>query len=380
MKRITLIFLLISSLGYSQTLIKTYYDPYYKTKINEVYQVTENTPTKNGYYKKYDKYGNIVIHANFKNNLANGLSTIYFGAVEAAINCTEKCIGKIQEVLNYKDGKLNGIQKKYTYSERIHRYLYKKETYSNGIMTHYIEYFPNNQEKKVIKSGKYFEYYENGVKSAEYSSNENGELQGKYTGWYNSGKIEMTGTFLNDEKNGEWLEYFENGELKNKEIYELGNRLPNKEEKLKKEEMLKKEQEHLKKEKERLLLEEIKVKEREDLRKTQENERNLLSKYTELKNDFYMENQVVSSNYKYWGGSEYKFKKEKLYNKYVEIIEFLNNESNSKETEEKVKYENIKVRLAKKMNFLINEETKKLEKELKKLENLEDIINLILKQ
>lgn len=381
MKKIAITLLLISYLGYSQTLVKTYYDPLFKTKLKEVYQVKNNTPTVNGYYKSYDEYGYLLVHRNYVNNKQNGKSTAYYGAAEALLGYGgENCLGKISGIYNYKNDKLDGLQTIYNYSEKGVRYLHKKETYSDGIMIHFIEYFPNNQEKKVIKTGKCFEYYENGVISAEYTVNENGELNGKYTAWYNSGKLELTGNFLDDKKNGEWIEYFENGEVKNKETYNLGNKLPNEKEKLEKQEKLIEEQEVLKKEKERLKIEENRLKEREKLREKQENEIKFLSKYNVLKNDFYMENQVVESNYKYWGGSSYKFKKEKLYYKYIEIIEFLDSNSEYKNIEEKIKYENIKFRLAKMMNSLINEETKKLEKELKELENKEDIINLILKQ
>ena len=67
MKKITLLLLLLSYFSFSQSLVKTYYDPYTKTKLKEVYQVKPNTPIVNGYYKSYDQYGNILVHRNYVN-------------------------------------------------------------------------------------------------------------------------------------------------------------------------------------------------------------------------------------------------------------------------------------------------------------------------
>ena len=274
MKKI-IFFLLITNFAYSQTLVKTYYDPYTKTKLKEVYQVKPNTPIVNGYYKSYDEFGNILVHRNYVNNKQNGKSTAYYGAYEASLMSDEvrdKCLGEISGVFNYKNDKLDGIQLKYDYSKDGVKFLNKKETYSDGVMIKFIEYFPNKQEKKVIQIGKCYEYYEDGSKFAEYTSDGNGQLQGNYTGWRKTGEIEVQGNFFNDEKDGEWIEYYEDGTIKSKELYELGKRLPTQEEK---ELSRQKEIEKAKKEEEkRKLLEEKRLaeqKEAERIKRIKEN-------------------------------------------------------------------------------------------------------------
>lgn len=119
MKKITLLLLLLSYFSFSQSLVKTYYDPYTKTKLKEVYQVKPNTPIVNGYYKSYDEYGNILVHRNYVDNKQNGQSTSYYGAHEASLmsdNVREKCLGEISGIFNYKNNELDGVQKKYNYT------------------------------------------------------------------------------------------------------------------------------------------------------------------------------------------------------------------------------------------------------------------------
>ena len=170
MKKLTLLFLFISNFIFSQTLVKTYYDPYSKTKLKEVYQVKANTPTINGYYKLYDENGNLLEHRNYTNNKLNGKSTTYLGANEASVTYGGvESLGKISDIANYKNGQLNGERLRYNFSKNGKRYLEFRQTYKNDILISNTIYFPNGQEKKIFKIGKSFEYYENGNKFAAVS-------------------------------------------------------------------------------------------------------------------------------------------------------------------------------------------------------------------
>ena len=113
MKKLILFFLILSNYIYSQSVIKTYYDPLYKTKLKEVYQVKPNTPILNGNYKSYDEYGFLLVDRNYINNIQNGKSTSYFGANEASLqydNARKASLGKISGTFNYKNGDLDGLQ------------------------------------------------------------------------------------------------------------------------------------------------------------------------------------------------------------------------------------------------------------------------------
>ena len=59
---------------------------------------------------------------------------------------------------------------------------------------------------QILKIGKSFEYYENGNKFAEYTINENEQIDGEYLGWSKSGYLEVKGFLVNGEKDGAWIE------------------------------------------------------------------------------------------------------------------------------------------------------------------------------
>lgn len=395
MKKITLIFLLLSNFLFSQSLVKTYYDPLYKTKLKEVYQVKENTPIANGYYKVYDEYGNILEHRNYLNNKLNGKLTKYIGTYEATVTYGGKeSIGKIKQTSNYKNDELDGQELRYNFSENGKRYLQFEKLYKKGILIKHIEFFENNQIKKKLQIGKCYEYYEDGKKFAEYNADENGKLQGKYLGWYNSGELEIKGNFLNDEKNGEWFEYLKNGKIKKKELYKLGKKiLSQKETKILKENKLKEEKQ---KEIVRIQNERIKIeKENERVKKEklayekkqEENERILLNKKIENNlNELKIEKNNLEVDFKILdefkssitGKKVYKYKKKNLYNAYQIALKNLQEKfNNNNNIIEKNKTLELILKLVRKVNSLKNAETKKLEKQLKKMKDPKKIIETL---
>lgn len=395
MKKIALIFLLLSNILFSQSLVKTYYDPLYKTKLKEVYQVKENTPIANGYYKAYDEYGNILELRNYTNNKLNGKLTKYIGTYEAtATYGGKKSIGKIKQISNYKNDKLDGQELRYNFSENGKRYLQFKKLYKKGILIKHIEFFENNKIKKNLQIGKCYEYYEDGKKFAEYNSDENGQLQGKYLGWYNSGELEIKGNFLDDEKNGEWYEYFKNGKIKKKELYKLGKKILSEKEteilderKLKEEKQkeivriqnermkIEKENERLKKEK---LANDKKKKENERIiliEKVENNLNDLKIEKNNLEIDFKILDEFKSS---ITGKKVYKYKKKNLYNAYKIALKNLQEKfNNSNNITEKNKTLELILKLVRKVNSLKEAETKKLEKQLKKMKDPQKIIEIL---
>ena len=124
------------------------------------------------------------------------------------------------------------VQTYFDYSKDGVRFTLKKETYVNGVMIAFTENYSNGIVKKDIKNGKCYENYESGKKLAEYTADKDGQLQGNYTSWYESGVIKKTGQFVDDNKNGSWFEYNEDSTIKLKEDFELGKRVQTAEEKI----------------------------------------------------------------------------------------------------------------------------------------------------
>lgn len=388
MKKITLLFLLLSHFSFSQSLVKTYYDPYSKTKLKEVYQVKPNTPTINGYYKLYDEYGNLLEQRDYINNKLSGKSTTYVGANEASVTYGGiESLGKISDISNYKDGQLNGERLRYNFNENGKRYLEFRQTYKNNNLVSNIIYFPNGQEKKVLKIGKSFEYYENGNKFAEYVINENQQIDGEYLGWSKSGYLEVKGFLINGEKDGAWIEYNEDSTIKSKEVYELCKRIPTQEEK---ELAHQQEIEKAKKEEEkRKLLEEKRLaeqKEAERIKRIEEEKFALTKKVDDQSKEYEREKKTVEKLYvvEDKAGSMlldetvYKTKKKYLYNAYVIAINYVNSElKNTTDLQEKSKLLNLGLQLTDKMKSLINSKSSDLEKKLKKIDQPTEIIEIL---
>jgi antitoxin component YwqK of YwqJK toxin-antitoxin module len=127
MKKASLIILLftLSKLSAQQPLdiVKTYYDPYTKIKLKEVYTVLKNTPTLQGLYKLYSEGGELLVETNYANGKMNGSSKTFFNAEGAeAYGYPKEWIGKVEELQNYKNDVLDGqtIKKKYSNDKLQH--------------------------------------------------------------------------------------------------------------------------------------------------------------------------------------------------------------------------------------------------------------------
>ncbi|MCK0162107.1 toxin-antitoxin system YwqK family antitoxin [Allomuricauda sp. F6463D] len=388
MKKLTLLLLFVSNFIFSQTLVKTYYDPYAKTKLKEVYQVKPNTPTINGYYKLYDEYGNLLEHRNYTNNKLNGKSTTYVGANEASVTYGGvQSLGKISDIANYKNGQLNGERLRYNFSENGKRYLEFRQTYKNDILVSNIFYFPNGQKKKILKIGKSFEYYENGNKFAEYTLNENEQIDGEYLGWSKSGYLEVKGFLVNDEKDGAWIEYNEDGTIKSKELYELGKRMQTPEEQ---EIAHQKEIAKAKKEEEkRKLLEEKRLaeqKETERIKRIEEERLALTKKVNEQSKEFELQIKNIEKLYvvedkagsMLFDETVYKTKKKHLYNAYVIATNYVKAElRKTDDLQQKVDLLTLGIELSEKISELRNTKNRDLEKKLKRIDQPLEIIETL---
>lgn len=392
MKKITLLLLLLSYVSFSQSLVKTYYDPYTKTKLKEVYQVKPNSPTANGYYKSYDEYGNILVHRNYANNKQNGKSTTYYGIYEASLMTDEvrdKCVGKISGIFNYKNDELHGLQKRYDYSDEGNRYLKYKQIFDIGIEKESYEYYPNSILKQHNKlNGVCKGFYENGNIFEQFTL-DNGVYHGQYRSWHESGELLEEGQMVDDEKDGEWIEYKKDGSIKSKQYFDQGTRIPSEEEKKIAEQ---KRLEEIKREEKREKLNEQKRLEAARKREAEKERIRLLEEENDLQNQINnkfdklefekkrMENKyevVDDIKSSILGETIYKFKKKHLYNAYLTVFSYIQTNLNSSELNEKNKALDLGLKLINKMNLLENQKTRDLEKSLKKVEEPQKIIEIL---
>lgn len=102
--------LFCATILFSQELetIKTYHDPYSKTKLASKYTVIKGTPTKQGKKEAWDEYGNLITVQHYKNNKLDGNEKSYENGVLYFDN-------------NYKDGKKHGICTEYDYYDNYKR-------------------------------------------------------------------------------------------------------------------------------------------------------------------------------------------------------------------------------------------------------------------
>ncbi len=183
---LTQILFLVCLLAHSQT-IKTWYDPYTKTKVHEMYTVSNNL--KHGIYKEYDEKGYILKEWNYANGKLNGSSKNYFGFALAAVYDNAKCyLGNVFTQSTYINGEVQGAEVMYDYSSCVQRKL-KEITWSKGVQVKSISYHDNGTKKEeIVYNGQCTSYYPNGKLESKYTK-VNGVPQGICLEYYPNGVI-----------------------------------------------------------------------------------------------------------------------------------------------------------------------------------------------
>lgn len=181
---------IIAVITYAQNLqtVKTYYDPYTKTRLNEVYTVLAGTPTKHGSYKAYDEQGILVKEATYSNGIANGPYKEYYSS---RYGLDDR--GKLGLSENYKNGKLDGISEDYAYPGGKKRTA-ETRTYAMGELLKKVGYYETGEKatERDYKTGSFTEWYENGQKKETGKYDSYGYKTGSYTKWYDNGQVMET--------------------------------------------------------------------------------------------------------------------------------------------------------------------------------------------
>jgi antitoxin component YwqK of YwqJK toxin-antitoxin module len=218
-----LLFLLLATipaLGQSQKLISTYYPKYdsagMKIPLREQYFVyEEDTTVKNGKYTLYSPEGDILVQANYKDNVLDGPYVEFYENATPKIKAT------------YSNGKKVGEQQTFS----IQGTLLSKEVYENTTTPNvqlYKKYSPSGKltGEGFVKNGLYdstlTEYYENGAVKTTITFKE-GRRTGPFSVFDPKGTLLQKGFYENDSLNGMITTYFNNGKIKSTAVYNKGS-------------------------------------------------------------------------------------------------------------------------------------------------------------
>jgi antitoxin component YwqK of YwqJK toxin-antitoxin module len=162
---------------------------------------TYRNDKKNGYFKDYDKDGNLISVTKYIDGV---LQEDVAELAELEVRTDYYPNGQVKTIASYKDGIPEGVRREFTEEGKIKMaYIFKAgEIIGEGIM---------NEEG--AKNGEWKEYFPNGSLRAEGKYND-GKRVGEWVFYHENGNIEQTG-YYNDfgEYDGTWRWYYASGEL-----------------------------------------------------------------------------------------------------------------------------------------------------------------------
>jgi len=170
-----------------------------------------NHGLKNGYFKEYDRKGNLVSVSKYVN-----------GEKEHKVEEISKLDvktdywsnGKPKIVATYKNGVPEGVRREYNEKGKIEKsYIFHNgKMVAEGIFT-----------DAGLHEGTWKEYYEDGSLKSE-GDYENDKKTGLWKYYYPNGQIEETGTYDKTGPEGKWLWYYPSGKLLRELTYYQGKK------------------------------------------------------------------------------------------------------------------------------------------------------------
>jgi antitoxin component YwqK of YwqJK toxin-antitoxin module len=197
--------------------------------VTDTLNFTDNKGMKQGHWIRKDNKGRVLYEGFFRNNRPVGEFKRFYsdGKLQSVLVFSED--GNSADAVFYHTNGLKSSHGKYVnqmkegkwqfFSSSFNDYMISEEEYRNnqrhGLS---VKYYPNNvpSEKVIfkngVKDGDWLQFYANGsiFLRANYIA---GKLQGKFTVYYDDGKIQFAGQYLDDSRNGDWLKYDRNGIL-----------------------------------------------------------------------------------------------------------------------------------------------------------------------
>lgn len=160
--------------------------------------------------------------------MGNGILSVFYAS------------GNVKETVEIKDGKQTGRWMTY-YEDGKKRELGE---FKNDMLHVLTSWSPEGKEELIDGTGTYTTYYddnttisergelkdglrqgfwakfnENGIDTLQTATYVNGKMSGPYTQYFQSGAIEIEGSFLDDKREGEWTWYFESGNIESQVFY-----------------------------------------------------------------------------------------------------------------------------------------------------------------
>ena len=165
---------------------------------------------ENGYFKEYDKDGNLMTTAKF----ADGVKLEDVAElVKLDVRKDYYPDGKVRVAATYnKQGKPEGVRREYAEDGTIA----KSYIFRNGIMIG-----EGIVTEKGERDGFWKEYYDDGRLRAEGKYNKDVK-EGAWKFYHENGKIEQEGTYYKGKPEGEWHWYYPGGETLRDEVYYNG--------------------------------------------------------------------------------------------------------------------------------------------------------------
>ncbi|MEI6122360.1 MAG: toxin-antitoxin system YwqK family antitoxin [Bacteroidota bacterium] len=177
-----------------------------KVKSEGVY----NYGRKDGYFKAYDKDGNLTSIEKYENDI------LIEDAPELAslkVKTDYYRNGKLRIVQSYKDNIPEGVRREYSPEGQI----VKSYIYKNGIIIG-----EGIVDEKGLHQGIWKEFYETGEKEAE-GEYKNSLHFGAWKFFYKNGLIAQTGNYASNGKpDGKWKWYYESGNLRKEDNFTKG--------------------------------------------------------------------------------------------------------------------------------------------------------------
>ena len=162
---------------------------------------------KNGYFKEYDKDGNLLSVVKYVNGI---LQTDAVEVTKLDLKREYYPSGQIKKIGSFKNEIPEGVTREFSEKgEIINAQIYKGgNIIGDGIV-----------DAAGLKQGEWKEYYETGELKAN-GKYENGLKIGEWKFWYENGKMEQKGLYVKGEKpHGDWVWYYKNEQILRKETY-----------------------------------------------------------------------------------------------------------------------------------------------------------------
>ncbi len=171
----------------------------------------------------------------FENGLAEGTWTAYHSSKypseiteyhkgkKDGIHMVLKADGGFEYVEHYKNDKLNGTKRIYNYRGPLAEEVMYTDGKKSGQYIKWSKAALKQEEGAYLddeRHGKTIWYYEDGNKPATEYNYVKGSLEGEAIAYHLNGKVSEKGMYKNNNKTGEWKEYYDNGKVKAEGKYE----------------------------------------------------------------------------------------------------------------------------------------------------------------